>query len=93
MDVLENFLWGYWQFARWMLAAVGVISILLATVLRRRAKACATLLLGLYVTLTYYLMVNYHVLDLSLEYALGGVIVAGLILASGFYYFFFVRSE
>ena len=93
MDALLNFLWGYWQFAKWLLAAIGVIAILLLTVLRRRAKGCAVLILGLYVTLTYYFMLNYRVLDFSLEYTLGAVVLAGLVLASGFYYFFFVRSE
>lgn len=93
MNAMTNFLWGYWAFAEYMLAALGAISLMMMTVMRRRAKGISIFVVGVYVTMAYYAMASYRSLDVSMEFALGAVVLSGLAVGSGFYYFFFVRAE
>ena len=62
-------------------------------VLRRRGRAFAILLLGVYVTMTAYFLSVRESMNYTLETSLGAVVIFGLALMAVLYYFVFIRSE
>ncbi len=93
MDAVKSFLAGYWAYAQWYLLAMAAVSLVTMLILRRRGRAFAILLLGVYVTMTAYFLSVREDMGYTLWSSLGIVVVLGLALMVVLYYFVFIRSE
>lgn len=93
MDAVKSFLAGYWAYAQWYLLAIAAVSLVTMLVLRRRGRAFAILLLGVYVTMTAYFLSVREDMGYSLWTSLGIVVVLGLAVMVVLYYFVFIRTE
>ena len=93
MDAVKSFLTGYWAYAQWYLLAMAAVSLVTMLILRRRGRAFAILLLGVYVTMTAYFLSVREDMGYTLWSSLGIVVVLGLAVMVVLYYFVFIRTE
>jgi CHASE2 domain-containing sensor protein len=87
-----SFFEGYWNFSMWALIVIAVVFVLMTWPMRRPGKAFAVLLLGVYATMAWYFLTIYEQVGFDIEYAVGLVILAGLVIGATFYYFVFIRT-
>jgi hypothetical protein len=93
MDMLKDFLLGYWDHTQWYLITAAAVTLIIWLVLRRPGQAFVLLLLVTYVTLAGHFMNVRESLGFPLDTALAILIASGLSVGILLYFFVFIRTQ